>query len=206
MLNLASETDSSWITGALAHLDEVLIDHAHCEKKAAGMAVQLLFRYPHHGFLHTPLSRLAREELVHFEEVLRHLEQRGLGLRPLRPSAYAGRLRAAIRGDEPALLIDTLLCCALIEARSCERFAMLAEAVPEPELAHFYRGLLASEARHHQIYLDLAESLAPRSEIRSRLEVLAAHEAAVLTEVPVGARMHSGNLAAADGEARTAVR
>ncbi len=195
MLSLAVPTHPAWTERALAALDEVLVDHAHCEKKAAGMAVQLLFRYPEHGFLLEPLSRLAREELAHFEEVLRILERRGVAFRRQKPSPYAGRLRAAVRPDEPAHLVDTLLCCALIEARSCERFQLLADALGGAEalveLAGFYRGLLAAEARHHRIYLDLAGELAPQHALRSRLAELAVHEASVLCEAPPVPRMHN---------------
>ncbi len=192
MLNLAAATHPDWVALAIAQLDELLIDHAHCEKKAAGMAVRLLFRYPRQAFLHAPLSRLAREELVHFEQVLAQLEARGVAFRPLKPSPYAGRLRTFVRAGEPAHLVDTLLCCALIEARSCERFGLLAEAVPDAELAAFYAGLLASEARHHQVYLDLAEQLVPRETVRARLRDLAQEEARAVAAAPALARMHSG--------------
>jgi len=191
MLNLAAPTDPAWTARALAHLDEVLLDHAHCEKKAAGTAVQLLFRYPEHRFLQEPLSRLAREELVHFEEVMRRLEARGVAFGRQRPSPYAGRLRKSLRTSEPERLIDTLLCCSLIEARSCERFKLLAEAVEEPELAFFWGGLLDSEARHHQIYVELACRLASEPEVRGRLAELAEREAAILSDAPPLPRMHT---------------
>lgn len=190
MLNLASDTDPRWIQYALENIDELLVDHAHCEKKAAGMAVRMIFRYTQQTFLHEPLSRIAREELTHFEQVLEHLRERGVEFRILKPSPYAGKLRKEVRTFEPAHLVDTLLCCALIEARSCERFKILAEAIEIEELAALYRGLLASEARHHQVYLDLAGHLITESEVRSRLEVLAKHEAAVLRDIPLQARMH----------------
>ena len=190
MLGLAAPTAPDWTARALAQLDEVLVDHAHCEKKAAGMAVQLLFRYPEHAFLQEPLSRLAREELAHFEEVLRILAERGVAFRRQKPAAYAGRLRAEIRASDPERLVDTLLCSALIEARSCERFRLLAEAVADAPLAGFYRGLLAAEARHHRIYLELALELAPDAAVRERLGELAAWEARVVAEGPPRARMH----------------
>ena len=191
MLSLATPTDPAWAEEAAHALDEVLVDHAHCEKKAAGMAVQLLFRYPQHGFLLEPLSRLAREELGHFEEVLRCLERRGLAFRRQKPSPYAGRLREEIRTGEPGHLVDTLLCCALIEARSCERFGLLAEAIDDTELASFYRGLLAAEARHHRVYVELASELESQGKIRARLAELAAHEAAIVAEGSPAPRMHS---------------
>jgi tRNA-(ms[2]io[6]A)-hydroxylase len=191
MLSLAAPTDPAWAESAVGALDEVIVDHAHCEKKAAGMAVQLLFRYPEHRFLLEPLSRLAREELVHFEEVLRLMERRGVVFCRQKPSPYAGRLRAEIRTREPGHLVDTLLCCALIEARSCERFQLLAEVVEDPELAGFYRGLLAAEARHHQVYVSLAEELEPREAVRERLAELAAREAAIVAEGSAPPRMHS---------------
>ncbi|HEY5657063.1 MAG TPA: tRNA-(ms[2]io[6]A)-hydroxylase [Myxococcota bacterium] len=190
MLNLAAATHPSWIDCALGDLDALLVDHAHCEKKAAGTAVNLIFRYPQRGFLHRPLSILAREELTHFEAVLQRLEARGSGLRPQKPAAYAGRLRKAVRSHEPARLLDTLLCCALIEARSCERFQILANALEDPELRRFYEGLLAAEARHHGIYVELAEQLAP-DQARARLRELAEIEAEVVAEPPALPRLHA---------------
>jgi tRNA-(ms[2]io[6]A)-hydroxylase len=191
MLSLASSTPLGWAERVLADLDALLIDHAHCEKKAAGSAVNLVFRYPQHAFLALPLSRLAREELVHFEQVLERLAVRGVKFRAQKASPYAGRLRQASRGEEPGQLIDALLCSALIEARSCERFKLLAEAAQDADLAAFYRGLLAAEARHHGIYLELAAQLAPDATLRARLGELAEHEAQVLAESPAMPRMHA---------------
>lgn len=191
MLSLASATPPAWAERALADLDSLLIDHAHCEKKAAGTAVGLIFRHPQHAFLAAPLSRLAREELVHFEQVLERLAARGVALRPLRASPYASRLRAASRSGEPARLVDALLCSALIEARSCERFRLLAEHATDASLAEFYAGLLAAEARHHGTYVALAARLAPEPALRERLRELAEHEARVLAEVPAMARIHA---------------
>ena len=190
MLNLAAPTDPAWAARVLADLDDLLLDHAHCERKAAGMAVRLLFRYPDRAVLHEPLARLAREELAHYEEVLRVLDTRGVSLRRQRASAYAGLLYARVRSAEPDRLLDTLLCGALIEARSCERFKLLAEAVGESSLAAFYRGLLAAEARHHGVYVDLAEQLASAEEVRLRLGELAEDEARILAETLPTARMH----------------
>jgi len=192
MLELAAATDPAWAPRALARLDELLVDHAHCEKKAAGTAVQLLFRYPQHAGLLAPLSKLAREELVHFEQLLALLAERGLAFARHRPSPYAGKLRERERTGEPERLLDTFLCCALIEARSCERFGLLADAAPEPALAIFWARLLDAEARHHGVYLGLARSLAPEAAVAARLRELARHEAAVLAEARFSGHLHSG--------------
>ncbi len=191
MLNLAAPTDPSWARRALADPAELLLDHAHCEKKAAGVAVRLLFQYPQHGFLLAPLSRIARDELAHFEQVLTLLEARDIAFRRQRPSPYAGRLRTLVRAPEPERLVDLLLCCALIEARSCERMQHLAEATEDVELAEFYRSLLADEARHHGVYLELARRLASADEVRVRIAEPAAHEVAILAEPSTLCRMHT---------------
>jgi tRNA-(ms[2]io[6]A)-hydroxylase len=191
MLNLASTTSPDWIERVLDDFDAVLLDHAHCEKKAAGAAVKLLFQYPDHRFLLQPVAALAREELDHFQQVLERLEKRGLAFERQRPSPYGGRLHGRVRREEPGRLLDRLLVSALIEARSCERFQVLAERHPDPVLADFYAGLLASEARHHGIYLQLAEHVAPGPEVRTRLAELAEAEAAILREDCTDARLHS---------------
>ena len=190
MLHLASTTDTAWLARALAHLDEILVDHAHCEKKAASTALSLLFRYPEQSELLIPLARLAREELAHFEDVLDRLRARGIGLYRQRPSPYASGLMAGVRAAEPGRLVDTLLCMALIEARSCERLQLLAGAVEEGELAAFFGSLVAGEARHHRAYVDLAERVAPVDEVSRRLDELARHEASVLASVPALPRLH----------------
>ena len=191
MLGLAAATDPAWAGRVLQEQGALLVDHAHCEKKAAGTALNLIFRYPQHGFLHASLSRLAREELSHFEQVLRLLDARDLRFEAQRPSPYAGRLRKSIRTHEPARLLDTLLCCALIEARSCERFRLLSQEAADPELRTFYAGLLACEARHHGSYVDLACMLVPEDEGRARLVELAREEARVLASVSPLPRMHA---------------
>ncbi len=192
MLYLRADTHPSFVAEAAAHLDELLVDHAHCEKKAASTALTLLFRYPDVPALQTPLSALAREELEHFELMLTTCEARGVAFGRLTPSAYAGRLIQAARTEEPGRLVDALLCCALIEARSCERMKLLAAGLPDPDLRALYGGLLASEARHHALYVDLAAGLIGREQARARLDLLAAHEAEVIAEPSTRLRMHSG--------------
>ena len=191
MFALASPTDPAWADRAVAALDVVLLDHAHCEKKAAGTAIGLLFRYPDQTALLAPLSRLAREELSHFEEVLDVLQRRGIAFTRLAPSPDAGELTSNVRAAEPLRLLDTLLCCALIEARSCERMKLLAEGLADPELAELYRGLLASEARHHTTYTRLGADRFGADVVEERLRELADHEARVVADMPREVRMHS---------------
>ena len=204
MLHLQSQTTAGREAWALAHLDEILLDHAHCEKKAAATAINLVFRYTQHEPLVEPLSRLAREELEHFELVIAHLRRRGRPFVRQEPSPYAARLMEACRRQEPGRTIDTLLCCSMIEARSCERMQRLHAALAlqceagspaaDPELAALYESLLASEARHHATYVDLARSLelVPEAELRARLRELAEHEADVIARAPMDPRLHNG--------------
>jgi len=193
MLALASATDPAWIERALANVDVILLDHAHCEKKAASTALGLIFRHPERKAIVAPLSRLAREELSHFEEVLDVLAKRGVAFAHLHASPYAAELMRIVRDREPLRLLDTLLCCALIEARSCERMQILAEHLPDADLAKMYRGLLAAEARHHQAYVDLARDVGlwSETEIKARLAEIAAHEAAVIARAPTEPRLHN---------------
>ncbi|MFK7895890.1 MAG: tRNA-(ms[2]io[6]A)-hydroxylase [Myxococcota bacterium] len=192
MLHLASETDENWLPRAANHLDEVLLDHAHCEKKAAGAAMKLLFSYPHHRFLQEPLAELAREELEHFQVILAELDERGIRYETIRPSPYGMALHKLVRRSEPDRLLDILLISALIEARSCERFQILAEGVDDPKLAELYRGLLACEARHHGVYVDLADQLVGRSLQEARLAELAEAEAEILSVDCEWVRLHAG--------------
>lgn len=191
MLRLKAPTRESWIEEARAHPELLLLDHAHCEKKAASTAINLIFRYTEQPSLMVPLSELAREELEHFELVLGVLEARGIPYERLKPSSYAGRLMKAVRPEEPEKLLDLLLCCALIEARSCERMQILAEGLDDPELRELYGSLLASEARHHGLYVELAGGIFPRDAVRTRLDELADHEASVLEKPDRELRVHS---------------
>lgn len=195
MLHLAAPTDPRWTAAALADLPALLLDHAHCEKKAASTAMNLIFRYIEEPQLMAPLSALAREELAHFELMLSVLEERGLVFQRLEPSGYAPALLALVRREEPLRLLDTLLCCSLIEARSCERMKLLSEALEaagEGRLAGLYRSLLASEARHHHGYVEMAMERFGRAEAMGRLAELAAVEATLFSvEDGRPLRMHS---------------
>jgi tRNA-(ms[2]io[6]A)-hydroxylase len=188
---LAVRTEGAWLERALRDIDEVLVDHAHCEKKAASTALSLLFRYPEQGAMLVPLARLAEEELRHFAEVVEVLAARGVGLRHQVPSSYAGALLAAVRPTEPERLVDTLLCAALIEARSCERMQLLADALADERLVALYRGLLRAEARHQGTYLSLAAAVPGAGPIDARLAELARHEAAVLARAEPRTRLHA---------------
>ncbi len=191
MLNLASTTRETWVSEALSVVDVILLDHAHCEKKAASTAMNLIFRYTGRVDLLRPLSEIAREELEHFELMLGVLEERKIEFVRLEPSLYGSKLHQVVRKPEPHRLLDTLLCCGMIEARSCERMQILAEALPQPELKELYQSLLASEARHHGTYRELAHKYFPREEVKARLLEVAAHEAAVLEETAPQIRLHS---------------
>lgn len=199
MLHLAEATAPQWASWAVEHMDDILLDHAHCEKKAASTAMNLIFRYQDKLPLMVPLARLAREELAHFELVLGHLAQRGIAFDRQEPSSYASELMKIVRPQEPLRLLDTLLCCAMIEARSCERMQLLAEALVDrdAELSVLYAGLLASEARHHASYVELIRelALADGEALDERLTEIARHEASVIARAPAQARMHAGHAA-----------
>ncbi len=191
MLHLKSLTDSSWLAQVDAHLEEVLIDHAHCEKKAAGTALNLIFHYVEDIELCREMTVIVNEELEHFHMVIELLERRGIRFRRLRPSQYGNKLHALVRKTEPERAVDRLLIAGLIEARSCERFQALAEHVDDPELAEFYRSLFESEARHHTTYTRLATHFAPEEVVNRRLEELYDAEAAIMAQREPWARMHS---------------
>ena len=191
MLSLQSASAARWFAQVDAALDEILIDHAHCEKKAAGVAMNLLFSYVDNVTLARAMTEIVNEELEHFRLVLDLLEQRGVPFRKLTPSSYGQRLHELIRKEEPGRAVDRLLVAGLIEARSCERFALLADHVADQELRDFYRGLFESEARHHSTYVRLAGDFAAEDAVRERLHWLAAAEAAIIATGDPLPRMHS---------------
>ena len=190
---LNSETPDAWINEARDRVPELLLDHANCELKAASTALGFLYRYPDRPALAQRMSRLAREELRHFEQVRSIMQDMGVTFDRLTASRYAGKLRDAVRGQEPHKLMDLLLIGALIEARSCERFAKIAPHLP-PQLGKFYSGLLASEARHFEHYIAFArsEGSATDDEFDVRLEQLKTIEAALINEPDEQFRFHSG--------------
>lgn len=190
---LDSATPKEWLDEACNRLPEMLLDHANCELKAASTALGFLYRYPDRGALAQRMSKLAREELRHFEQVRSIMDDMEVPFERLSASRYAGRLRDAARPTEPHKLLDMLLIGALIEARSCERFARIAPRLPET-LGRFYAGLLASEARHFEHYIAFARSECALSdaEIEARLADLKNIEAKLISEPDPDFRFHSG--------------
>jgi tRNA-(ms[2]io[6]A)-hydroxylase len=191
MLSLQAPTPDRWFEQVTGHLDDLLIDHAHCEKKAAGVAMSLLFTYPDDVDLCRAMADIVQEELDHFRMVLDLLDRRGVRFRRQQPARYAERLSALIAKTEPQRAVDRLLVAALIEARSCERFGILRDSLPDPDLAAFFGGLFESEARHHSTYVRLAKSVATDEQVQSRLHELAAVEAGIMAAGDALPRMHS---------------
>jgi len=187
---LLAPTPRAWVEAALCRVPQLLVDHANCEKKAASSALALLFAYPEDRALSLALSRVAREELRHFEQVQRAMDSLGVEFTRQRPGRYAQELRRALRTVEPDRKLDLLLVGALIEARSCERFALLAPHLP-PLLGRLYSDLGSAEARHFTLYLDLARNRAP-SAWHERLDALATREAELVTTPERALRFHSG--------------
>jgi tRNA-(ms[2]io[6]A)-hydroxylase len=193
---LPCATPKGWITAALSQQSLLLIDHANCEKKAAATAMSLLHRHTDQPELMNKMSRLAREELRHFEQVLSLMRKRDIDYIQVTASRYAGALHALVRKRDPERLVDTLLLGALIEARSCERFAAIAPHL-DAELSKFYFSLLKSESRHFLDYLTLAKSIASVDEVDERLGLLRDCEKELIESEDQELRFHSGVPAAA---------
>lgn len=188
---LACATPPAWIDAAMHNQDLLLIDHANCEKKAAATALSLMFQYgERYPEMQDILSRLAREELRHFEQVRRIMKKRDILHRMLSASRYAERLRSHVRRREPERLLDTLIVGAFIEARSCERFHALVPHL-DAELAEFYGGLAAAEARHFDVYLKLAKQVAA-DDLMPRIKMFAEIEASLISGMDGDFRFHSG--------------
>jgi len=187
---LLAATPLAWVEEALRRWPELLVDHANCEKKAASTALALMFAYPEDRPLSLALARLAREELRHFEQVSKVMHTLGVPFTRQRPGRYAHTLRAALRTAEPGRKLDLLLLSALIEARSAERFALLAPHLPAP-LAELYADLGSSEARHYELYVGFAQAAAPQ-QWRARLAALAVSESELATQPDRTLRFHSG--------------
>ncbi len=195
---LGCETPKAWLDEALNNLPLLMQDHANCEKKAAGTAMNLMFRYSFFTDLQVKLAQLVREEMLHYEQVLEFMQKRGQAWQGLSAGRYAGGLRKEIRTYEPEALIDVLVIGAFVEARSCERFYALAPLVDD-ELGRYYRYLLKSESRHYEDYLALALDVAqtaklkdPEEDIQQRIELIREVEKALILTPDKTFRFHSG--------------
>ena len=191
MLSLFSSTNDRWVRQVDENLEEILIDHAHCEKKAAGTALNLIFAYVDRIELCHELAEIVNEEMEHFRLVLDLLARRGIRFRRLTPSNYGRKLNDLVRKQEPGRAVDRLLVAGLIEARSCERFDLLRQHVQDAELREFYGSLFESEARHHTTYVRLAKLFVDDDAVEKRLGELAVAEAEIIATGDPLPRMHS---------------
>lgn len=176
---------------ALGDLATLLIDHANCEYKAAATGMSLISKYRNEPRLQCLMARLVREEMLHYEQVLVLMNQMGVDYRPLTASRYAKTLRGAVRSNEAGRLVDTLIVGAVVEARSCERFAALWPRLPTG-LGRFYKSLLRSEGRHYQDYLSLAREFADASDVEQRLVHFLEIDQILIETTDEEFRFHSG--------------
>ena len=191
MLNLQVETPDRWLNQVDEDLDQVLLDHAHCELSAARTALNLMVAYVLYEPLTVEMTRIINEELDHFHQVLEQLNRLDIDFKRQQSGHYGKRLNALVRSEEPMRGVDRLLIAALIEARSCERFCLLRDHVRDPELADFYGSLFESEAGHYATYVQLAKDFMPSDIVDQRLDELASEEAQIILEGYSRARMHS---------------
>ena len=198
-LPLCSRTPVEWARAVLEDPIALLIDHAFLEKKAANNAMELLTRWPNEwvpGWVET-MTTVARDEAAHLAQVTRLLVKRGGRMERIHKNPYANSLRLLVRKGEAAEILDRLFVSALIEARSCERFAVLAAAAEDEELAGFYKALFSSELGHYKVFLKLANKIAPKAQVEARWQQMLEAEARILAEQPAGPRIHSGFASAA---------
>ena len=191
MLSLQPTSSERWLAQIDNHLEEVLIDHAHCEKKAAGTALNLIFAYVENEELCREMAVIVREELEHFQLVRDLLRSRGIRFRRVKPCTYGRLLNDLVDPQEPQRAVDRLLVASLIEARSCERFRLLREHVNDETLREFYGNLFESEARHHSTYVRLAHHYASDGFVATRLTQLSCEEARIIEAGDALPRMHS---------------
>lgn len=191
MLHLHSTSSDRWLAQVQNQRNEILIDHAHCEHKAAAAAMDLMFDYVENQELCREMTEIVNEELEHFHLVMDILNGRSIRFRKLKPGPYGRRLKELVRRQEPHKAVDRLLIAGLIEARSCERFMLLRDCLEDKELSDFYGSLYESEARHHATYTRLAQSYGGLEEVHRRLEELAASEAVIIADGFDQPRMHS---------------
>ena len=185
------KTPKQWIEYAVSDLTTLLLDHANCEYKAASTGMSLIHRYRDNDNIQRFMARLVREEMLHYEQVLKFIKNLGIKYRQIGPSRYASTLRKSIRTHEPGRLTDSLLVGAIVEARSCERFAALHTKLPK-NLGNYYRKLLRSEGRHYKDYMALALDSASTEEITARLNLFLNIESYLIESPDQEFRFHSG--------------
>jgi tRNA 2-(methylsulfanyl)-N6-isopentenyladenosine37 hydroxylase len=190
VLCLRTATDPAWLDAVLADFDSFLLDHAACERKASATGMAFVVRYPDRAEMLEPLIAFAREELEHFHRVYRFISARGLRLPPDEPDPYVGALGRRVRAGRDERLMDRLLLAAVVEARGCERFGIVARGLPEGELAAFYLDLERSEARHHGLFVRLARLYFDEPSVAARLEDWLDAEAEVAGALPVRPALH----------------
>ena len=190
MVNLRSKTPPEWVAAVLEDFDTFLLDHAACEKKASAMALTFVARYPDREAIIDPMIQLAREELTHFHRVYKLMSARGLRFQADVKDPYLKVLLPQTRQGRDAEFIDRLLMAAVVEARGCERFAQLAEALEDPELHEFYEEIARSESRHAELFIELAEVYFPTEEIQERLDFWLEQEALAIESIPPRAALH----------------
>ena len=189
-MRLKTPTSPAWTTAVLADLDAFLLDHAANERKASASALALVAHYPDRRELVERLIALAIEELEHFRTVNEQIAARGRTLAPDVRSEYLRRLAAEFREGSGPYFLDRLATAAVVEARGCERFGLVAGALPDGDLKGFYRELARSEVRHHELYLRLAETYFPAAEVRTRLEEILTLEARIVEALPIRAALY----------------
>lgn len=190
MLALAVPTDPVWIDAVMADFDAFLVDHAAAERKASATGMSFVVRYPDRPTLLEPMIAFAREELEHFHAVYRLVAQRGLSLTPDKPDPYVVPLLKGIRHGRDERLLDRLLVAGVVEARGCERFGLVAEALPAGDLKEFYADITRSEARHHGLFVRLAKEEFPEADVDARLAQLLVAEGAVVAGLQPRAALH----------------
>jgi len=191
MLRLRYETPPAWAETVKEHLDAFLQDHAANERKVSHSALTLAAQHPDRHDLVEAMIAIAKEELDHFEQVFQRLRARGISLAHDAPDPYMGRLFKSVKTpDAEAYLLDRLLLFGIVEARGCERFSLVGQALDDADLAGFYRELAASEARHHATYLTLARRYFARDRVEARLDTLLDLEAEIAATMPIAPRLH----------------
>lgn len=190
MLELRAATPPEWLEAVLADFDGFLVDHAACERKASATGMSFVVRYHDRPKLLEPLIAFAREELEHFHQVYKILEERGLSLVRDQKDTYVNELRALARSDSEQHLLDRLLIAGVVEARGCERFRMVAEALEDERLRAFYLDITRSEARHHGLFVQLARAYFDEDEIRERIGEILDREAVIMRSLPYRAAVH----------------